>query len=50
MKKWNTGLQQAVTYVVKNLIEKIKNFRKVNNHCHFKEKYRGAANLICNLK
>ena len=27
-----------------------KNYRKVRNHCHFTNKYRGAGHSICNLK
>ena len=27
-----------------------KNYRKVRDHCHYTEEYRGAAHSICNLK
>ena len=29
---------------------KNKKYRKVQDHCHYKREYRGAANRICNLK
>ena len=29
---------------------KDKKYRKVRDYCHYKEKYRGAAHSICNLK
>ena len=27
-----------------------KKYRKVRNHCHYTEEYRGAVHSICNLK
>ena len=29
---------------------KHRNYRKVNYHCHFAGKYRGATHCICNLR
>ena len=31
-------------------IAKDKNYRKIRDHCHFTDKYRGAANSIYNLR
>ena len=47
--------KKYVIYAKKNFIEikmiKIKfNRKKVNNHCHYTGKYRGAVHSICNLK
>ena len=30
--------------------KRYKNYRKVRDHCHYTDKYRGAARSICNLK
>ena len=40
-------LQKSVTFVKKILKIKI---WKVRDHCHYTEKYKGAAHSICNLK
>ena len=37
----------------KLILEKLaknKNYRKVRDHCRYKDKYRGAGHSICNLK
>ena len=43
-----------VCYICKEKFEikylKVKKYCKVRDHCHYTEKYRGAAHSICNLK
>ena len=43
-----------ICYIYKEKFEnnyfKDKEYRKVRDHCHYTEKYRGAAHSICNLK
>ena len=31
-------------------LSKSSNYRKVSNHCHYTDKYRGAAHSICGLE
>ena len=44
--KWMLNLQKKKS---KKLFKSI-NYWKVGDHCHYKGKYRGAAQKICNLK
>ena len=43
-----------ICYICKEKIEnkflKEKKYHKVRGHCHYTQKYRGAAHTICNLK
>ena len=44
-----------VSYVIKDFVmikknKKIKNYKKVRDHCHYTGKCRGAAHNICNLQ
>ena len=48
-KKEEENHNKFVTYVKKNLIRMIKNY-KVRDHCHYTGKYRGAAHNMCNLR
>ena len=46
-------MQKSVTFVKKKIENKYfwdKKYCKVRDHCHYTEKYRGAAHSICNLK
>ena len=46
-------MQKSVIFVKKNLrkdIWKIKKYRKVRDHCHYRGAYRDNARSICNLK
>ena len=51
--KWNTMLQQFVTYVTKNFVKKVKILLKSNIIAIITQEnieYWGLAHLICNLK
>ena len=44
---------KSMLYLWKRILEKVvnhKNYGKGRDHCHFIDKYRGAAQSICNLK
>ena len=46
-------MQNYVIFVKNVFLEKLAedvNHRKVRDHCHYRGKYRGAADIICNLK
>ena len=54
-KEWQESDGNAKScYICKGNFEnkyvKDKKYCKVRDHCHYKEKYRGAAHSICNLK
>ena len=44
----------TICYICRDKFEieyaKDKKYRKVRDHCHYTEEYRGAAHSICNLK
>ena len=45
--------KQKVCHICKkkfNTDKNDKNHHKVRDHCHYREKFRGAAHNICNLK
>ena len=44
-------IEQKVCYICKKRFSaNDKKYRKVRDHCHYTEKYRGAAHDICNLR
>ena len=45
--------KQKACYIYKKRFstnDNIKKYHKVRDHCHYTEKYRGAAHSICNLR
>ena len=54
-KKWTKSHQDAkVCYICRRKVlkkfAKDKNYRKVRDRCHYRDKYSGAVHSICNLK
>ena len=46
-------MQKFVIFVMKNLkinIKEKETHRSVRGHCHYTGEYKGAANIMCNLK
>ena len=46
-------MQQNVKFVEKRFLKKFprnKNHQKVRDHCHYTDKYRGAAHSVWNLR
>ena len=53
MKKEKKHNKQKVCYICKkgfSTDDNNKKYHKVKDHCHYNEKYRGAAHDICNLR
>ena len=42
--------KQKVCYICEKEFRTDKKYRKVRDHCHYTEKFRGAAHNICNLR